>query len=70
MTIILINSMFLKDSFSLKKKTLNNIVVKGTAKNNKLVIKGLVCFRPKKLNNSAKKITTLISSVRLKYVFK
>ena len=58
--------MFLEDSFSLKKKALKTIVVKGMARNSKLVIIGLVFFSPKKLNNSAKKITTLISNTRLK----
>ncbi len=58
--------MFLEDSFSLKKKALKTMVVKGMARNNKLVIIGLVFFSPKKLNNSAKKITTLISRMRLK----
>jgi hypothetical protein len=58
--------MFLEDSFSLKKKALKTMVVKGMARNNKLVIIGLVSFSAKKLNNSAEKITTLISNMRLK----
>jgi hypothetical protein len=36
---------------------LNSIVVKGAAKNNKLVVIGLVSFSPKKLNRRAAKIT-------------
>jgi hypothetical protein len=58
--------MFLEDSFSLKKKALKTMVVKGMARNNKLVIIGLVSFSAKKLNNSAEKMTTLISNMRLK----
>ena len=58
--------MFLEDSFSLKKKALKTMVVKGMARNNKLVIIGLVSFSAKKLNNSAEKITRLISNMRLK----
>jgi len=58
--------MFLEDSFSLKKKALKTMVVKGMARNNKLVIIGLVSFSAKKLNNSAEKMTTPISNMRLK----
>ena len=64
---ILINRMFLEDIFSLKKSALNNIVVKGEAKNNILVMIGLISFRPIRLNKNAKKMTTLISSTFLKY---
>ena len=58
--------MFLEDSFSLKKKALKTMVVKGMARNNKLVIIGLVFFSARKLNNSAEKMTTPISNMRLK----
>ena len=51
----------------------NIIVVNGLPKNSKLEIIGSVCFNPKKLNNSAKKIMDAISITLEKwflYVFK
>ena len=48
--------MFLEDSFSLKKKALKTMVVKGMARNSKLVIIGLVFFSAKKLNNEGAQV--------------
>jgi len=58
--------MFFLDSFSLKKKALNKMVVKGAAKNKRLAIIGFVCFKPKKLNRIAKKTTILMKAIFLK----
>ena len=61
----IIKTIFKKESFSLKKKALNKMVVTGAAKNKRLEIMGLVSFIPKKLQRIAKNTTTLIKKTRI-----